>query len=1199
MKSRTRAGLEFGAVLGISLAALQSSFAQQSQPTEPPSYRMRVSNIGNLAQVVAELRRDGFDIPYVDRKQGVIDVVGTPRQQKQLEQRGLWVEPIIEPTASRDQTEALSDYLSPAEIAARLDAYQTSYPALAQRIPYATDHLGGVAYAMRISDNVTVEEAEPVILFVAQHHAREVMTPEVAVDIIDQLLTRYGIDSEITRWIDNYEIWVIPNHNPDGANFVFTGDSNWRKNRRDNGDGSIGVDPNRNYPYRWGNSVCAGSSSSPSSDTYHGPGPASEPITAGLVELARTHRPAIAVSFHTYSELAIHPFGCTGDYPNHPDFQFVREMANEVSTRITGDQPNTWYQFGTGPELLYEVDGEMSDWFYAELGSVGVTFEFNTSTQGFQPDYATWRDSTVTRARAGWRYFFELLERSRLGGQVRDACSAAPIPAGVNLQEITFTHGETPRAAESGHGLYNWFVRPGSYTLEVSHSGYRAQVWPTTLQFDPVVRDLWLVPSGSQAVAVSRIELSDPTGDGDGEADPGETLEVALESYATGDAVSGVLATLTSSDPYVTVLQGNVNVGAISAGDRTTTSGLQVRIAPEAPDQHLATLSVAYSAAGSLCAAANTAAVRVTRGYAACPFLIESLDVNPGWQIENSTTGGWAYGSPASGAAGGPNSAYTGSAVYGTNLTGSYADNADYKLTAGPYDLSSLRRTELRFARWLQAEPGFDIARVQLRLGVSGVWQTVWEGFGRDTQWIPIRLDVSSIADQESEVYVRFTLQSDSNTVSGGFYLDDLSFCGEEVPGVGGKVKFKAYQIDDSNLAYANGNGALDLGETATLQIDLINSTTSTATLLSAVLSATSPGVTVFDQVASYPDLVPSAVARSQAPHFTIQTSSSCGSSIAFELDTRWNDGQRATSSFTVPVGTTGTVFPIDHDMESNQGWVPGSTAVAGAFVRQNPNGVTDPVAGPVQPEDDTTAAPGVTCWVTANPPVGPGFDPKSGDVDRGVVWLESPTFDGTGDGPLTAGWKRWLHRSNVTGLNTARYRARLSNNGGASWTDLESIELNASVWSDVQFDISSILPRTTNMKLRFEAEESIRSPGDPVLELLIDDVRIAKTSIVCAPFTPTETRTPNPVGGTLLVTRVGGDVKLSWTAPGSDATHDPARFYPIYRSAAPTTGFASIGEATVPSYRDPDQGVAAVGSRFYLVSAKNAAGTSGEEPTP
>jgi hypothetical protein len=136
-------------------------------------------------------------------------------------------------------------------------------------------------------------------------------------------------------------------------------------------------------------------------------------------------------------------------------------------------------------------------------------------------------------------------------------------------------------------------------------------------------------------------------------------------------------------------------------------------------------------------------------------------------------------------------------------------------------------------------------------------------------------------------------------------------------------------------------------------------------------------------------------------------------------------------------------------------------------------------------------------------------------------------------------------------------------------------------------------------MKLRFEAEESIRSPGDPVLELLIDDVRIAKTSIVCAPFTAAETRTPNPVGGTLLVTRVGGDVKLSWTAPGSDATHDPARFYPIYRSAAPTTGFASIGEATVPSYRDPDQGVAAVGSRFYLVSAKNAAGTSGEEPTP
>jgi len=99
----------------------------------------------------------------------------------------------------------------------------------------------------------------------------------------------------------------------------------------------------------------------------------------------------------------------------------------------------------------------------------------------------------------------------------------------------------------------------------------------------------------------------------------------------------------------------------------------------------------------------------------------------------------------------------------------------------------------------------------------------------------------------------------------------------------------------------------------------------------------------------------------------------------------------------------------------------------------------------------------------------------------------------------------------------------------------------------------------------------------------------------VCTAFAPGETLPPNPVGNTLRAARRGNDVELTWTAPQADASHDPARFYPVWRSAAPQGGFAETGDPTATSWRDPGAGVAASGTAFYVVGARNAAGGSGE----
>jgi hypothetical protein len=155
----------------------------------------------------------------------------------------------------------------------------------------------------------------------------------------------------------------------------------WRKNRRDNGDGTWGVDLNRNYPYEWG--CDEGSSGYPGDDTYRGPSPASEPETQAMMALIDAHDFVTRQSFHTYSNLTLYPWGYTDD--DTPDEAIFREMA-AVMTQFNGYTP------GQPGELLYPVCGGSFDWDYGEQIShtkiFGFTNEIGGSGDGFwPPDY--------------------------------------------------------------------------------------------------------------------------------------------------------------------------------------------------------------------------------------------------------------------------------------------------------------------------------------------------------------------------------------------------------------------------------------------------------------------------------------------------------------------------------------------------------------------------------------------------------------------------------------------------------------------------------------------------------------------------------------------------------------------------------------------------------------------------------------------
>ena len=86
----------------------------------------------------------------------------------------------------------------------------------------------------------------------------------------------------------------------------------------------------------------------------------------------------------------------------------------------------------------------------------------------------------------------------------------------------------------------------------------------------------------------------DSNGNGDGLANPGEAIElpVALRNFGT-TAATNVSATLTSTDPYVTIVDGSETYGTIGAGATVwCAEDFDVLVATNAPDNHVIRLDL-------------------------------------------------------------------------------------------------------------------------------------------------------------------------------------------------------------------------------------------------------------------------------------------------------------------------------------------------------------------------------------------------------------------------------------------------------------------------------------------------------------------------------------------------------------------------------------------------------------------------------
>jgi len=221
---------------------------------------------------------------------------------------------------------------------------------------------------------------KPGVVFMGNHHAREHLSVEVPV-MLAQYLLEHRNDPKISSLLNSRDIWILPMINPDGAEFDIEGGQYqyWRKNRRNNGDGTFGVDLNRNYGYKWGT---GGSDSDTSSDIYMGNAPFSEPETQAVRDFVNIHpNTKVLLTFHSYSELILYPWGHSETGIDSAQDRAVFEKMAQTMALWNHYKPEQSSE-------LYVTSGDTTDWAYGEKGIFAFTFELSPNTVmngGFYP----------------------------------------------------------------------------------------------------------------------------------------------------------------------------------------------------------------------------------------------------------------------------------------------------------------------------------------------------------------------------------------------------------------------------------------------------------------------------------------------------------------------------------------------------------------------------------------------------------------------------------------------------------------------------------------------------------------------------------------------------------------------------------------------------------------------------------------------
>ena len=535
--------------------------------SEEQWHQLRVMNLDVVSEIISP---------------EIVDVLITNSQMSALESSGIQVDVLMDSQKLRRAENRQSVILDPRfhtyeEVTTELDSLAHVYPDIARRdsIGHSTQE-GRTVWAFKISDNVSIEEDEPAVLYDGVHHACEVMGLEICMYMIDQLLKNYGTDPLITYWVDNTEIWFVPLLNPDGHSAVTSGINEfWRKNGRDINENSIlyeyecndwytcrteGVDINRNYDFNWS----TGGGNDPWGYAYRGPAPFSESENQALRDLATEQRFIFSISYHSYGEIVFYPWNRGGGTPA-PDDALISSVAAHVASLIPREYGGT-YDYGKNGGMV----GYSANWLYGILGTIDFMIEVNPYPI-FIPSGGQIEEIAQNHM-TGAVYLLDRIRGSGLTGHITEVGTGRPLSATIKMLEI-YAPEIQPRTSDPQYGRFYRMLLPGQYTVEISRSGYVSEVHNVTVVNNGLTMfDVALSPDID--ISISNVTIDDDNagnshGNNDGVINYGEQIELTIELLNSSTfSASDITATLSSDEEHVTIIDSLSDFGDISGGER-------------------------------------------------------------------------------------------------------------------------------------------------------------------------------------------------------------------------------------------------------------------------------------------------------------------------------------------------------------------------------------------------------------------------------------------------------------------------------------------------------------------------------------------------------------------------------------------------------------------------------------------------------
>ena len=230
-------------------------------------------------------------------------------------------------------------------------------------------------------------------------HAREWGGSDACISFLFNLLSAYKnkqnlvyggktyAKGDVKKILERLDIFIFPDVNPDGKEYSQKTDPWWRKNRNSKG----AVDINRNFDFLWSSGI--GSSSSSSSELYHGPAPLSEPETKNVVHLFDAY-PNINyyLDIHSYSGLIMYPWGDDQNQSIDPNQNFMNPAYDGIRGKL-GDVAYKEYM----PKDMQSKLAELGKRMNAALAAVRGTDYMVQQSVGLYPTSGTSDDYALSR----------------------------------------------------------------------------------------------------------------------------------------------------------------------------------------------------------------------------------------------------------------------------------------------------------------------------------------------------------------------------------------------------------------------------------------------------------------------------------------------------------------------------------------------------------------------------------------------------------------------------------------------------------------------------------------------------------------------------------------------------------------------------------------------------------------------------------